>query len=182
MLLLSQSDGDDTAERREAWEKQAAHELLQATAIRLGTQIKKSRAEQGAAGAEQGAAGWKALERGDLVAAGDVATSLLEQAAEMPEEHWNYGNLLHEGHIMLGAVRLFEGDLAAAEAELRAAGQTPGSPQLDSFGQTWPWLGRCFASSATAPCSTIYTPSLVFGVRAIGGGTSSQGRPEAPRT
>ena len=79
-------------------------------------------------------AGWDALAAGDLSAAADVAASLLQKAAETSDEHWNDGNLLHQGHIMLGMVRLLEGDVAAAEAELRAAGQTPGSPQLNSFG------------------------------------------------
>lgn len=75
-----------------------------------------------------------ALSEGDLSAAAEIAASLLQAAADGSAQDWNHGNLLHHGHIILGIVRLREGDVPAAEAELRAAGQTPGSPQLNSFG------------------------------------------------
>lgn len=75
-----------------------------------------------------------ALAAGDLTAAAEGAASLLQAAADSSPQDWNYGNLVHHGHIILGIVRLREGDIPAAEAELRAAAQTPGSPQLNSFG------------------------------------------------
>lgn len=48
--------------------------------------------------------------------------------------NWNHGNVVHWAHITLGRVALGRGDRAAAVEHLLAAGRTPGSPQLDSFG------------------------------------------------
>jgi outer membrane lipoprotein-sorting protein len=48
--------------------------------------------------------------------------------------NWNYGNAIHDGHMVLGRVALRNGDLATAKRELIAAGKTPGSPQLDTVG------------------------------------------------
>lgn len=48
--------------------------------------------------------------------------------------NWNVGNAIHDGHMTLGLVALQRGDAAKAIAELKLAGDTPGSPQLASFG------------------------------------------------
>ena len=79
-------------------------------------------------------AGWNALAHGDLTQVSVIAAALLAQAANTSGQHWNYGNLLHDGHILAGYVRLREGDLDVAGRELLAAAQTPGSPTLDTFG------------------------------------------------
>jgi hypothetical protein len=50
------------------------------------------------------------------------------------ERTWNYGNAIHKVHIVLGRVALHKGDIAAAKDHLLKAGDTPGSPQLNSFG------------------------------------------------
>lgn len=47
---------------------------------------------------------------------------------------WNFGNRIHHGHLILGQIALGEGNLEEAKDRLLKAGQTPGSPQLDSFG------------------------------------------------
>ena len=47
---------------------------------------------------------------------------------------WNYGNRVHHGNLVLGRIALAEGNVKAAKFRLTAAGNTPGSPQLDSFG------------------------------------------------
>lgn len=47
---------------------------------------------------------------------------------------WNHGNAIHKANLALGHVALRSGDREAAKAYLLAAGDTPGSPQLDSFG------------------------------------------------
>ena len=78
--------------------------------------------------------GWEALAAGDLELAVRIADALLERSRELPDGHWNFGNLVHHGHIIRGYAFLRGGDVAGATSELLAAGQTPGSPQLDSFG------------------------------------------------
>jgi hypothetical protein len=47
---------------------------------------------------------------------------------------WNYGNAIHDGHMMLGLVRLAQEDIKGAKKHLLASGRTPGSLQLNSFG------------------------------------------------
>lgn len=74
-----------------------------------------------------------AFEAGDNTKAEEYATDLL-QDAEKFRNSWNYGNAVHSGNIVLGRIALRRGDVAGAKAHLLAAGGTPGSPQLDSFG------------------------------------------------
>ena len=52
------------------------------------------------------------------------------------KENWNYGNAIHRGHTVLGLLALSVQDYAAAISELYESGETPGSPQLNSFGPT----------------------------------------------
>ena len=47
---------------------------------------------------------------------------------------WNRGNRLHFGNLVLGRIALAAGDTDRAAEYLLAAGRTPGSPQLNSFG------------------------------------------------
>ena len=67
----------------------------------------------------------------------DRATALAEEllvlASRYPND-WNFGNAVHHAHLVLGRVALATNDLAEARAQLLAAGETPGSPQLNSFG------------------------------------------------
>lgn len=51
-------------------------------------------------------------------------------------KNWNYGNAIHLGHTVLGLLALDAQDHESAVAELRLSAQTPGSPQLSSFGPT----------------------------------------------
>lgn len=74
-----------------------------------------------------------AADRGDSARAAKYARELLDLAARYSDD-WNYGNALHDGHLVLGRVALAKGDHAEARSELLAAGRTPGSPQLNSFG------------------------------------------------
>jgi len=74
-----------------------------------------------------------AVARADWPRARSLARALLESAASC-EGTWQYGNAVHHGHILLGRVALAEGDEDGAAAELAAAAETPGSPQLNSFG------------------------------------------------
>lgn len=50
--------------------------------------------------------------------------------------HWNHGNAIHLGHTVLGLLALTEGKEELAIEELKKSGETPGSPQLMSFGPT----------------------------------------------
>ncbi len=75
-----------------------------------------------------------ALQAGDTAAARHLAQELLIQNIDMT--HWNYGNEVHDANQILGLVALQEDDTVAAAGYLLAAGRTPGSPQLASFGPT----------------------------------------------
>jgi hypothetical protein len=78
-----------------------------------------------------------ALEAGALDKARRYATMQLEGAPlhqRGTPQAWNYGNLLHHGNLTLGRVALREGDIESAKTHLLEAGQTPGSPQLNSYG------------------------------------------------
>jgi hypothetical protein len=72
-----------------------------------------------------------ALEAGQTAKARAYAEELLKAT---DQDDWNYGNAIHHGHLILGRIALLEGDMEAAKEQLLAAGQTPGSPQLNSFG------------------------------------------------
>jgi hypothetical protein len=74
-----------------------------------------------------------AFDAGDLAKARSYADQLLAMAPQYPKD-WNYGNAIYFGHMVLGRVELAQGNTAVAENHLLASAQTPGSPQLDSFG------------------------------------------------
>ncbi len=74
-----------------------------------------------------------ALEAGQAKKAKVYATELAEDAAKGRAD-WNRGNAIHHAHLILGRLALHDGDIAEAKLQLHAAGETPGSPQLNSFG------------------------------------------------
>jgi hypothetical protein len=74
-----------------------------------------------------------AFEAGEIGKAQQYASELLLSAPKFKND-WNYGNALHKGNIVLGRIALQQGDIVGAKEHLIAAGQTPGSPQLKSFG------------------------------------------------
>ncbi len=73
-----------------------------------------------------------AFETGDLGAAKQYAEQWLQGNTDT--KSWDYGNVVHDANQILGRVALREGDVAEAGHFLIAAGKTPGSPQLNSFG------------------------------------------------
>ena len=75
-----------------------------------------------------------ALQGGDPVTARRLAQELLTQNTDSTV--WDYGNEVHAANQIMGLAALQEGDTEAAKGYLLAAGETPGSPQLDSFGPT----------------------------------------------
>jgi len=69
----------------------------------------------------------------------DRARALAKKALELApsfKANWNYGNALHLAHSVLGLLALDAGEVPTAVDELKKAGATPGSPQLNSFGPT----------------------------------------------
>lgn len=73
------------------------------------------------------------LEAGvDLDAVKASARTMLAGNTDL--KSWNYGNLVYQANSILGRVALREGRTAEAKDYLIAAGNTPGSPQLNSFG------------------------------------------------
>ncbi len=71
-----------------------------------------------------------AIEANELEKAGKYATELLN----VKSRDWNYGNAVHCGNLILGRLALKAGNVNLAKQHLIAAGKTPGSPQLNSFG------------------------------------------------
>lgn len=74
-----------------------------------------------------------AFNRGQLETARGIAETLLIEAESWPKD-WNYGNAIHVANLVLGRIELRAGDNEKAIEYLLAAGRTPGSPQLNSFG------------------------------------------------
>jgi Flp pilus assembly protein TadD len=74
-----------------------------------------------------------AFEAQELGKASQYAEDLLKAATKHPK-NWNYGNAIHHGNNVLGRIALKKGNAKQADEFLLKAGQTPGSPQLDSFG------------------------------------------------
>lgn len=50
------------------------------------------------------------------------------------KDNWNYGNAVQDANLVLGRIAVLEGRLDDAKQFLNKAGQSPGSPQMDSFG------------------------------------------------
>ena len=76
-----------------------------------------------------------ALEAGQLDAARKHATEAL--AANTDTKNWNYGNVVDAMNQVLGRAALRQGNRDEARRALLAAGATPGSPQLNSYGPTF---------------------------------------------
>ncbi|MGI9024772.1 MAG: hypothetical protein ACR2GP_04210 [Burkholderiaceae bacterium] len=74
-----------------------------------------------------------AYEGPDRSKARAVAEDYLKSAKEFPC-NWNYGNAIHNANTVLGLLALRDGKRGDAVKFLRAAGESAGSPQLDSFG------------------------------------------------
>jgi hypothetical protein len=71
--------------------------------------------------------------KSDVAAAKNLAKNLLDDAEGFAHD-CNYGNAVHAANIVLGRIAIKEEDLEAAGEYLIAAGNSPGSPQLDTFG------------------------------------------------
>jgi hypothetical protein len=74
-----------------------------------------------------------AFDAGEDTKAAQFADELLKAAATNKRD-WNYGNAIHHANNTLGRLALKKGDTKKADEYLLKAGNTTGSPQLDSFG------------------------------------------------
>lgn len=68
---------------------------------------------------------------------------------------WNYGNAVHDSHVVLGRLALASGDRSAACQHLLDAGDTRGSPQLKSFGPNMT-LARDLINAGERKCVLQY--------------------------
>jgi tetratricopeptide (TPR) repeat protein len=75
----------------------------------------------------------EAYDAGEFDKAKTYAEQLLT-TADHQKRDWNTGNAIHHGNLILGRLALKAGDVEKAKQYLIAAGKTPGSPQLNSFG------------------------------------------------
>lgn len=75
----------------------------------------------------------EAFKGNDFEKVQELATENLELAA-VYRCNWNFGNAVHDTNRVLGLVSLKNGDTDAAVGYLLKAGQSPGSPQLETFG------------------------------------------------
>ncbi len=75
----------------------------------------------------------RAFNAGAIDKATAYSKQVLEMAPQYPKD-WNYGNAIYYGNFVLGRVAVQDGNLKQAGQYLLAAGATPGSPQLNSFG------------------------------------------------
>ena len=73
------------------------------------------------------------FEAGEYAKAKSYATELLDHVNQ-GQKGSDPGPAIHDGNVVLGRLALIAGDVAAAKRHLLAAGTTPGSPVLGSFG------------------------------------------------
>ena len=76
----------------------------------------------------------KAYKDEDFDKTENLASEYLKLAERFTQD-WNYGNAIDTSHQALGLIQLRRGNVEKAKKHLIAAGKTPGSPQLDSYGQ-----------------------------------------------
>ncbi len=77
-----------------------------------------------------------AFDARDFDKAEQYANELLSDARQYPKD-WYYGSAIFQGNIVLGRVALArDKNIQQADSYLLAAGGSPGSPQLSSFGPT----------------------------------------------
>lgn len=88
------------------------------------------------------------LEAGKLTAAKDLAEEALKN--DTNTSSWDYGNVIHWANTVLGRAALREDDLDGAKKYLLESGETPGSPQLNSFGPSFVLARELLEKSETS--------------------------------
>lgn len=88
----------------------------------------------------------------------ELAKELAEKAllsAPTYADDWNFGNAVNAGHNVLGLLALHAGQTAEAVSQLYKAGQSPGSPQLNTFGPSMQ-LARALAKQGRFDAAITY--------------------------
>ncbi|MCH8977973.1 MAG: hypothetical protein IH945_01860 [Armatimonadetes bacterium] len=80
-----------------------------------------------------GSAAIEHLDEGNIEDARNLANELAALTPKFPND-WNYGNAIQDSNQVLGRIALIEGRVDDAKEYLLKSGDTPGSPQLNSFG------------------------------------------------
>jgi len=75
----------------------------------------------------------ESVDQGKMDEARGYASELLELLPKFPK-NWNYGNAVQDGNLVLGRIAVQEERLEDAKRYLLEAGNSPGSPQMNSFG------------------------------------------------
>ncbi|MGB3800120.1 MAG: hypothetical protein WA952_09925 [Lewinella sp.] len=75
----------------------------------------------------------RAYAKRDYYTVSSMALIYLDEA-ENNRDSWNYGNAIHQANTLLGLVELQNGRIDRATDYLLSSAQTPGSPQLTTFG------------------------------------------------
>lgn len=133
-LVRRGRDGGADGPTREFWERRAAEMLIMALAAEVTEEADADDTAGPRAALGTRHRGYVALRDGDLESADQAASALLGEADRTPADNWNHDNLVHDGHILRGFVRIEEDDIEAAAQELLAAGAIRGSASLNSFG------------------------------------------------
>ena len=82
----------------------------------------------------------------------DVAERQINDYLELASVYrcnWNYGNAIHAANRILGLMSLDAGHIDDAAVYLEKAGQSPGSPQLNSFGPEFDLANKLLRSGKT---------------------------------
>ena len=77
--------------------------------------------------------------------------------AELFPCNWNYGNAIHNANSVLGLAAIAVGHVDVATKHLLAAGATPGSPQLDTFGPSFELAREMLKHKQLAAVQTYFT-------------------------
>ncbi|MBP9094384.1 hypothetical protein KBI23_25425 [bacterium] len=85
-----------------------------------------------------------AFNAGKLEEASEAAHKCLSLAFTFGQD-WNDGNAIHNANSILGRIALKKGDIETAKKHLALAGNTSGSPQLNSFGPEMTLAEELFA-------------------------------------
>jgi len=70
---------------------------------------------------------------GNVEDAQKYAEELMTLLPNFPDD-WNYGNAVQDANLVLGRIAVKDGRMGEAKQYLLAAGNSPGSPQMNSFG------------------------------------------------